>query len=360
MSEPLAETCASPREYDFPSYFSHGLIPTEEEKEKRDELNVNLPDTVIDCHVHASTEDTFDVDTMNDHTWGHMISTYPVTTVEQSQQISDIMLPEITIQKLRFAHAFRGIDHSGVNEYLAANSPEQDRVALFGLHETAEEIEYTLAEMDRTVYNGLKMYYASGQEPVYDLYEYFPEQILAKAEQIGMPIILHLPRSVEQSIYEIVDISTNFPGLSIVLAHIGVTWIDHAGIDKVFDVVSSHDRIKVDTSGVADPGVVEKALRHFGPYRVLFGTDEPLNLLREQAYDNPALGPRIITDYPYHWVDTDEYNEFVGQVPTPTYSHLQQIEAIVAALNVVSTNEAEKQKISQAIFYDNAKDVYGF
>ena len=352
-----------PKSYDHQSYFTHGMNPSDEEVAWRDKLNSQLPDQIIDAHVHNSTEDSFNPNEMSDFTWSHMVSTYPVTTVEQSQQISDIMLPGKEIRRLRFAHAFRGIAHAIVNDYLVENAPAQDRVAFFGLHETPEEIDYTVAELEGgagTKYHGLKMYYSAGSKPVYDLYKYFPKPVLTEAERSETPIILHLPNSAENSLDELKDISESFPHLRIVLAHIGVTWIDNPELERVFSEVASYGNIAVDTSGVTDRGVIEKAIRYLGANYILFGTDEPLNLLREQTYDNPSLGPRIITDYPYHWVDPVEWEQFKDTVPTPTYSHLQQLAALEAALDAVTKTEAEKQAMAQAIFYDNAKKLFGF
>lgn len=66
-----------PKSYDYQSYFEHGMKPTDEEKAWRDILNSQLPDNIIDSHVHNSTEDSFNPDEMSDFTWCHMVSTYP-------------------------------------------------------------------------------------------------------------------------------------------------------------------------------------------------------------------------------------------------------------------------------------------
>lgn len=211
-----------------------------------------------------------------------------------------------------------------------------------------------------TKYHGLKMYYSSGSRPIYDLYQYFPESILSRAERLEVPIILHLPRFLENSLDELKDVSESFPSLRIVLAHIGVTWIDKPDLERVFSEVASYENISVDTSGVTDSSVIEKAIRHLGIKRILFGTDEPLNLLREQTYNNPDLGPRIITDYPYHWVDYVEWKQFKDTVPAPAYSHLQQLAALESALDSVAKTEKERQEMTQAIFYDNARELFGF
>lgn len=40
-----------------------------------------------------------------------------------------------------------------------------------------------------------------------------------------------------------------------------------------FSEVASYENISVDTSGVTDSRVIEKAIRHLGIKRILFGTD---------------------------------------------------------------------------------------
>lgn len=81
-----------------------------------------------------------------------------------------------------------------------------------------EEIDYTIAELEEgagTKYHGLKMDYSSGSRPIYDLYQYFPESILARAERLEVPIILHLPRFLENSLDELKDVLESFPSLRI-------------------------------------------------------------------------------------------------------------------------------------------------
>ena len=62
------------------------MSPTEYETTYRDVLNGRLPSDVVDCHVHAAEVQDFDVGRMSDFAWHHMVSTYPETTLEQSEQ----------------------------------------------------------------------------------------------------------------------------------------------------------------------------------------------------------------------------------------------------------------------------------
>ncbi|OJU88201.1 hypothetical protein BGO17_04500 [Candidatus Saccharibacteria bacterium 49-20] len=344
---------------DFRAYFAHSMKPTEYEIKFRDALNDQLPSNIVDVHVHASEADHFDI-TQAQSILDKSASTFPETTIEQSQQIDTLLHPHMNVRKLRFAHAFRGINHRAVNSYLLENSPEQDRVALFGISENDEEIEYTREELRSGQYSGLKMYYCSSSEEKTALYEYFPKPVLEVAEAVNVPIILHLPKTVSRSMDEIRAIVEDFPNLRIMLAHIGVTWTYPANFPATMAEVANYPNVFVDTSGVTNPSIVATALEQLGPERVLYGSDEPLNLLREFTYTNPELGPRLLTDYPYHWVHQDEYEANKHLLPENLmYCELQQVDALLVAIRSVASARHADAYI-QSIFHDNGQREFGF
>lgn len=347
--------------YDFRAYFEHGMQPHEHEVAQRDEFNKHLPDTIIDVHVHAAEGDSFDPSRMSDFAYHHMVSTYPETTIEQSAAIDKLMMPEQFVRKLRFAHAFSGVNHKAANEYLVEKSPAKDKVALFGLSDSSQDIEYTIEELRSGKYNGLKMYYMSSPQPKRDLYDYFPPVVLKEAEKQGIPIILHFPNTLRRSQHELEALVMDFPHLQVMLAHVGVTWVVPPDFDNILERVASHQNVFVDTSGVTEAGVLQKAIEHLGPGRILYGSDEPYNILREFTYENPQLGPRILSDYPYHWVDHEEYNCHKAHIPeNVTYSQLQQVDALLVAVRGVAKSASQEDSIKQQIFHDNAVDKFGF
>ena len=344
---------------DFRAYFAHSMQPSDFEINFRDRLNNQLPSKIIDVHVHASEAEHFDI-TQAQSILDKSASTFPETTIEQSHQIDTLLHPDIDVRKLRFAHAFRGIDHRAVNTYLLENSPSKDRVALFGISENDEEVEYTREELRTERYSGLKMYYCSSSEERTALYDYFPKEVLEVAEDIDVPIILHLPKTISRSMDEIEMLAHDFPNLRVMLAHIGVTWAYPANFPETMAKVANHPRISVDTSGVTNPAVIATALDQLGPERVLYGSDEPLNLLREFTYTNPALGPRLLTDYPYHWVHQDEYEAYKHLLPENlVYCELQQVDALLVAIRSIASARRTDAYI-QSIFHDNGQREFGF
>lgn len=348
-------------EYNYRQYFEHGMTPLDHELAYRDALNEQLPTEIIDCHVHAAQAKDFDNNNLSEYARNHMVSTFPETTMEQSVAIDALMLPHMSVRKLRFAHAFAGIDHKAVNEYLVDASPEDDKVALFGISDSPKDIEYTIEELRSGKYNALKMYYMASPTPKWDLFDYFPPPVLAEAERQGIPIILHFPKTVSQSLDELEGLTSQYPNLPVVLAHIGVTWFDSPKLDETLAYVASKEQVSVDTSGVTEQDVVMRALRHLGPKRLLYGSDEPYNILREFGFEHPELGPRILSDYPYHWVDPEEFERFHHLAPPDmAYSQLQQVNALINAVRKVSGSATKQDTALEQIFHNNAARTFGF
>ena len=345
--------------FDFDAYFEHSLKPTEYEVQFTNTLNDQLPSRIIDVHVHASEAQHFDI-TKAQGILDKSASTFPETTIEQSQQIDALLHPGMDVRKLRFAHAFRGIDHASVNEYLLDNSPPKDRVALFGISDNNDEVEYTREELRSGNYSGLKMYYCSSEVQRKALYDYFPKDVLEVAEEVDVPIILHLPNTISRSLDEVSALASDFPKLRIMLAHAGVTWSYPKHFEQTMAETASHPNIFMDTSGVTNPAIIQTALEQFGPERILYGSDEPLNLLREFTYVNPDLGPRLLTDYPYHWVDPKEYETYKHLLPEHLmYCELQQVDALLVAIRGVASTRKSDAFI-QSIFHDNGQREFNF
>jgi predicted TIM-barrel fold metal-dependent hydrolase len=342
----------------YESYYGHGLVLNPAEERLREKLVPQLPEEVIDVHVHASDDDHYLPDDMPESVTSHMMSTFPVTTLDQSASFDDVLMPGIDVRKVRFAHAYAGIDHFKVTDYLIDESPDNDAVFAFGRSDTEEEINRTILDIQKDRVAGLKMYYLANGQAKSDLYDYFPPRILAAAEEAGTPIMLHLPHSLYNSQEEVIDLAQKYPNLDIILAHMGVAHVPKDSLPTILGRFSVMPNIYVDTSQVHDTELIRSAIVNLGVERVLFGTDEPLNLLRSVVYDNPRLGPRILTDYPYHWVDRGEYDEFINEVDGEfIHSHWQQLRAILQAIKIAFDSEAEQQQAKVDIFHDNSQKL---
>jgi predicted TIM-barrel fold metal-dependent hydrolase len=346
---------------EYELYIQHALTLNDVEVQMRDELMPQLPDTIIDSHTHAAVPGEFDHETLPEHVHRHMMSTFPTFGISDSDQASELLFPGKVVAKARFAHAFAGIDKREVNDFLATETKPEDYAILFGVSETAEDVEYTIAQIETGIYKGLKMYYFASDPPKYGLYEYFPRPILDAAQKAGIPIILHLPHSLYRSENEVEQLSQEYPDLRIILAHVGVANLPQPELDPILRHFAQLPNVYVDTALVDADGIAVKALQHLGPQRVLYGSDEPLNLLRTVTYFNPELHTaRVLTDFPYHWADPIEQTKYRSAAEKEfIHNHWLQLTTLLDGIVATSNSPAERQTATEMVFRTNAEKLFG-
>ncbi len=344
----------------FDAYFENALTLNDEELRIREETLPFIPDIIVDAHTHVSHRRFIENYDMPAHIEAHMMSTFPQVDIEQSQKIDQTLMPGKEIHKIRFAHVYPNLGQRAITEYIKAENVAGDGVALFGLSNTQQEVDYTISELESGSYSGLKMYYLNSIPPKETVYEYFPHQVLEVAQKQEVPIILHLPKSLYESSGEAIDVAEKYPDLKIILAHIGVANVPKPELGPTLRLLSEYPNILVDTAMADSEVIVTEALRHLGVDRVLYGSDEPLNLMRIASFFNPDLQrDRVLTDYPYHWADKVEQKKWRHLVDTPlVHSHWRQINAIIHSIRTLSDNSNEENSSLESIFSVNAKRVF--
>lgn len=99
------------------------------------------------------------------------------------------------------------------------------------------------------------------------------------AEKLEVPVYIHSSReSSLSSPLVVARLADFFPRVVIIMGHMG-------GCSKeTFLATEKHSNIFLETSGVADPRLIQYAVDRLGAERVLFGSDYPyLNLKKEKA-----------------------------------------------------------------------------
>lgn len=334
-------------------HFRHALTIKPEEEVLRKKIEEWLPRTIIDCHAHCNLESH--VDFVSDPAFRHMLSTFTYFSLEDSIKLRDLFYPMRKVRSLRFPKTFRGINHRAANDYLLAESPEEDRIAVFGL---PEDVEYTVKMMRHPRASALKMYWSYVEPPAKKIYEFFTPEILEEAQALDFPIILHLPRMIVHACDDLMSMLSDFPRLRVVLPHLGLSKLLASDLEGVFRRVAQFENVWLDTALNPSADVVSLALECFGLDHVMFGSDEPLNLIRSVAYAHPEKGERIVTDYPYHWVDPIERNVYGHLAQNAVHAHWQCVLAVKSAIDRYPTKKQEE--IKGRIFYSTAKDLFRF
>lgn len=334
-------------------YLQYSLELKPREEEIRRALMEVLPMDIIDCHVHCNLADH--VGDLSDELRHRIMSTFPSFSLEESMTLRSIFFPQRRVRSLRFPHALPSIDHRSANQYLIDNCNADDRVALFGL---PDDIGYTTTMLEHPRISALKMYRLSVNPYAGKIYDYFRPEILEVAQALKKPIILHLPKIITQCREDLRQLINDFPSLVIVLAHLGSPHLPVEHLLETYQEVARCDNIFLDTAMIPSSEVVALALQSFGPSRIMYGSDEPLNLVRAKVFSHPEKGQWLITEYPYHWVDQVDQQRFAHLAQGVVHMHWPAIEAVIIATKQLfgSCLEAAWQKI----FHNNAKAVFGF
>ncbi|MDO8619973.1 MAG: amidohydrolase family protein [bacterium] len=335
------------------TYLADALALKPEEASTIERLSEWLPQEIIDCHAHSNLPQH--VEYMTEKTSRHMLSTFPSFTIEESQKIRELFYLGKRVRYLRFPKTFRGINHRMANEYLLTQSPKEDRIALFGL---PEDIEYTTSMLHHPRVSALKMYYSYVEPTATAIYQFFRPEILEVAQSLNIPIILHLPRPITQSADDLGKLVQDFPHLRVTLAHLGLTKVMIPGLEIAYRRFSKYPQIMMDTALCPSTEVVEASLRIFGDDRIMFGSDEPLHLIRSRPYIHPQKGQRIITEYPYHWVDPMEHATFGHLAVGAIHCHWLSMEAL--RLAVSKFPKRQQDGLKRRVFCENAQRFYGF
>lgn len=334
-------------------YFSHAYRMSEAEIRIRDSLMEWLPDDIVDAHAHCNLREH--VVEINPRARMHMLSTFPYFPLEDSEWLRTMFFPGKKLRSLRFAKTFRGLNHRAANDYLLEQSPDEDRIALFGL---PEDIEYTNRMMHHPRVSALKMYWSYVEPPAEVIYDFFRPEILEEAQALDIPLVLHLPKMIVRSFDDLKQASRDFPRLRMVIAHLGLSKLVMPGLEEALTEASKIDTIFMDTALNPSADVVAMSLRIFGPERLMFGSDEPLNLIRSVPYEHPEKGQRIVSDCPYHWVDQDEFQQYGHLAQGATHAHWLSMIAIKEAVERLPSNQ--RASVKEWVFRKTAEAVYGF
>lgn len=335
------------------AYLQHSLNLSDAERKKVAEYAEWLPAIVVDAHAHSNLPEH--VDDVPDKAYSHMMSTFPSFSIAESQRVNDVLHPFTEMHRVRFAHVFRGIAHRAANDYLLDNCPTGDRAALYGL---PDDVPYTVEMLQDPRVAGLKMYYSYVEPTATRIYDVFKPEILAAAEQNGVPIILHTPKVITDSADDVVAMTEDFPDLKVSIAHLGSSKFDIPQLQDVYDMLAEGTNVAMDTALNPSPEVVRRALHTFGPDRIMYGSDEPLNLLRSVPYVHPEYGERITTTHRYHWQDIVENAEYSRLAIGAVHSHWLCLDALQSAIKGYSAEKQEDIKLK--VFRDNAATLFGF
>ena len=232
---------------------------------------------IVDVHTHLSTREQ----------WGPVFC-------RACDKANARLRVDLEVTQERHAEAMRGVDRAivfGINSLAFQLHTPNDAIAAYaglypgkiiGFMSVDPHQEDALEEVNRCARDlglrGIKM------SPVYQNYHPCDEKaqrIHRRAEALGLPILTHAAfHSIAATrmawanplLYD--EVAMEFPGLKIILAHIGLPWFDDAMV-----MVRKHPNVYADVSPAFHRHWLYRALAAFQEFdvmdKLLFGSDFP-------------------------------------------------------------------------------------
>jgi hypothetical protein len=330
-------------------YVEMGMTLNDTELSTRDDLMARLPDVIVDSHVHCQLREHAR------HAYAPILdlplSSFPWFDLDESQLLHSVFFPGKDYRCVRFPVPVVGMDFDAANRYLLESTASSDAVAVAG---SRNDLPYTHKMIDHPRTAGLKMYHLESLPPATTVFEVFPHEVLEHAEARQIPIIFHLPDQAAKLLEPLQEIGSRYPDLEVVLAHVGRQLFVDPGTVYAFEQVAAFPNFSVDTAMVFSKDILSLALNSFGSERVLFGTDEPLGLIRANVYEDPAIGLKMsATDCDYHWKlpEHEELHRLFGNGAAPMA--FLQINSLLEVIDSLYEGPAMDAAV-EAVFKTNA------
>jgi Amidohydrolase len=334
-------------------YVSWAAPTDDNERLSRSQVVARLPDRIIDAHMHANGAET--VVGLSAFGWTQTRSSFPAWAVADSDRIQPSLYGDREVARLWIAQPYAGIDHRAANSYLLEHCKPDDLVALCGL---PDDPHYTCEQLQTGRYAALKMYPFVREPPFTRISEYFPRWACRAAVTADVPLILHVPSPLHQCVEEVVTLAREHPGLGVILAHLGRESTAHEPTVRAFQKIARLENVAADTSMARSHDVHLLAMDMLGPNRILYGSDEPFNLLRYASVVDEQRGMINVPPRPYHWVAPEIYERHRHAVAKAEILHFQVLNCLLVAVERLHTSDAKA--VLDKVFFRNAQRFFGF
>lgn len=161
-----------------------------------------------------------------------------------------------------------------------------------------------------------------------------------------------------QDVDELVDLAKRFEDLTFLVAHFRIARGDKEEINQAIAKTQDCPNIVYETSFYV---LSETALRRVSPERIVYGSDKPLDLVRAEFVFDQSGVERLVTDYPYHWVDKEEQSLLrtrttVDPAEIPNI-HFTSLFALLKAIEEVYTDPLKQASVRNTIFVQNPRRI---
>jgi hypothetical protein len=317
-----------------------------------------LPHRILDAHTHVADPDlrlTPMSEAMRRQYWVNEV--FEPIDAPTAEHCHRTVFPSREFRCVALGVPDLGFDIDGGNRYLQAQCPHRGwhSLAVIRPQWTQDEVAVLL---DAPSVIGVKPYYAliSQSRETRDahqeasIFEFLPHHVLEVVNDRHAWVTLHVPKADRlghaDNVREVREIRRRYPHIVLVLAHLGRCYTQpHA--QEALPQFADDPGLLFDTSAVLNPASHRIALQHFGPQRLLYGSDNPIFYMRGcRQYHGRTYINR--TNHPFHFNSDREPPEVEARYTLYMYEDLRAIKQACEELGITGRAAID------AIFHDNA------
>ncbi|MBD3243447.1 MAG: GNAT family N-acetyltransferase [Chitinivibrionales bacterium] len=244
-----------------------------------------LPERIIDMHTHVwKKAHSSKKESRTRVAWPSLVAAEnPVEDLIESYRL---MFPGKTVTPLMFSLVRPHDDERRMNEYVRECAKDHGFPALLFAHPDWDG--KTLESRIRAGgFRGVKVYYnlvdpCIPQNEV-RIFDYLPPRQLDVLNRNGWIAMLHIPRDDRLrdplNLAQLLEIEKNYPCVKLIVAHVGRAYCE-SDIGDAFERLKTTRHMRFDITANTNAAVFERAIRTFGPRRILFGSDLPIVRMR--------------------------------------------------------------------------------
>jgi hypothetical protein len=182
------------------------------------------------------------------------------------------------------------------------------------------------------------------------IFDFLPHHVLEVVNDRHAWITLHVPRAARlghpDNLREVQEIRRRYPNIILVIAHLGRCYTEEHALEAL-PQLAEDSGLYLDSSAVLNPASHRVALQHFGPARILYGSDNPIFYMRgRRQYQGRNYVNR--TNHPFHFNRDREPAKVEATYTLFMYEDMQGIKQACTELGITGRGQIE------AIFHDNA------
>jgi predicted TIM-barrel fold metal-dependent hydrolase len=312
-----------------------------------------LPHRIIDIHTHVWRKE-FQVELppgARGQTWPRKVAAD--NSIEDLLETYRLLLPQQEVTPLVFGWPERDTDLEQTNTYASQAALRHRLSALL-----VTTPEWSGAEVENRVragrFVGLKPYLNWAPLRILPaditIFDFLPHAHLEVADSNGWLVLLHVPRPDRLrdpvNLAQMLEIEERYPNLQLVIAHIGRAYCPE-DVGDAFEILSASKRMFFDFSANASPYVIEGALRAFGPQRVVFGSDLPIERMRMRRTCENGLYVNLVPFGLYGDVSDDPHMREVsaGEGEQLSFFLYEQLSAFRCAAKALSLSRADIEDV---------------